>query len=162
GYIHLGPAKGDPQFHLYRRADDADRPSGAGGGDWAAQAAAYVRALTAERGLELATALGVPLWSLQELSCGFRGEAGGGGWALLEQNEHREVIGIQRRYESGAKRFMSGGQRGLAMPQGLDYLLAIPCPANPLHGALWVPEGPSDTAALLALRLPAIGRPSNA
>lgn len=59
------------------------------------------------------------------------------------------VVGIRYRSTSGSKWARKGGKEGAFVPTGLD-------PGSPV----WIVEGPSDAAALLAIGLQAIGRPS--
>jgi hypothetical protein len=61
------------------------------------------------------------------------------------------VVGLLRRYRDGSKRSMGGGTRGITIPSGF----------KDRAGPVLLVEGPSDTAAALALGLRALGRPSN-
>ena len=60
------------------------------------------------------------------------------------------VVGIRLRVTAtGEKRSLLGGREGAFVPDSIE-------PGEPL----WLPEGPTDAAALLAIGLPAVGRPS--
>ena len=61
----------------------------------------------------------------------------------------RRIIGVRRRFPNGRKCCVNGSQTGLFVPTGV-----------PDTGQLLICEGPTDTAALLTLGFPAIGRPS--
>ncbi len=196
GFVFLGEAKADPQFGMYRRADDpelkdnqerdrrhARRPSpeprrpaaGAspeappnGNGqrhapipppvDWDATLRDQEQALTPDRRAELAGALGLPDFALSGLRVGFIAEDYRDGerprepcWTFPEVDADGRIIGISRRYRDGLKKAMAGGGRGLTVPRGW----------REREGPVFLPEGPSDTLALTALGLAAIGRPSN-
>lgn len=60
------------------------------------------------------------------------------------------IIGIRTRARNGSKRAIEGSNNGLFFWPGQNG-----------RGPLWVCEGPTDCAALLTLKLAAVGRPSN-
>lgn len=60
-----------------------------------------------------------------------------------------QLVGVRLRYDDGRKRALRGSHNGLFAP-----------PACGDRGALFLPEGMTDTAALLGLGLDAVGRPS--
>jgi hypothetical protein len=162
GFVHLGPARGDPQFHLYRREGDPKLAEGNGrarekGGaapkqtaaDWAARAEEYRRALTPPLRRELTETLGVPENALVALGTSWCPRESC--WTFPEVDGAGAVVGITRRFRDSRKRDMEGGRRGLYVAEGWRQR----------GGPILLPEGPSDTAALTALGLAAVGRPSN-
>jgi hypothetical protein len=74
-----------------------------------------------------------------------------GGWWFPERDETGAVIGIQYRHADGSKKRIYGGSAGLTYADNWDTGV----------GPLLLPEGASDTCALMTLGLSAIGRPSN-
>jgi DNA primase len=64
-------------------------------------------------------------------------------------NAAGDVLGIRLRLPNARKLSVKGGKEGLFIPEGIDA-----------HGLLVIAEGPTDTAALLDLGFPAVGRPS--
>lgn len=60
------------------------------------------------------------------------------------------VVGIRLRDGLGRKWAVRGSKNGIFVPTGIAK-----------DGPLWIVEGPTDTAAMLDLGFPAIGRPSN-
>ena len=161
GFRYLGPCKGDPQFGLYRRDDPLARPCERqvanlppqGAADLPKRAAAAATTLTAELRAELARALGLPESVLGLLSGlgHLARDANGPCWTFPEVDAAGRVVGLTRRYRDGAKRALAGGRRGLTVPSGWQER----------PGPVYCPEGPSDTLALTALGLAAVGRPSN-
>jgi len=71
-------------------------------------------------------------------------------WEFPERDGRTKIIGHLRRFRDGRKRMMNGSHRGIYIPS--DWLTDA--------GPLYLPEGATDTAALLTLGLAAIGRPS--
>lgn len=96
---------------------------------------------------QLADLLGVPRRVLRRLGLGWvdRPER----WSIPERDDLGRVVGISFRHVCGTKTSASGGKRGLVVPDR---------PAG--DGPLYVCEGMSDTAALLAAGRRAIGRPN--
>jgi 5S rRNA maturation endonuclease (ribonuclease M5) len=72
-----------------------------------------------------------------------------GAWAFPMRDHTGKIIGIRFRNTAGEKRAMMGTHSGLFIP---EYLA--------IEGPLFICEGPTDTAALLSMSIPAIGRPS--
>ncbi len=112
----------------------------------------------AEKRAELAAQLGVEVWALELLRCGWSGDR----WTFPERNAHGEVVGISYRHADGCKTFRRGGRRGAIAPAGW------PEPKHPdgnpwvnAGGPILLPEGASDTAALLSMGLLAVGRPQS-
>jgi hypothetical protein len=167
GFVFLGKAKNDEQFTLYRREDDptldrdgwqqwsnngSDRQTNNQAIDWPARAATFAKGLTLERRPVLARDLKLPESVFFTLTIGFDGnDFKGPCWTFPEVNAAGRVIGINRRYLDGSKKLMPGGNRGLTIPDGW----------REREGPVLCPEGPSDTLALTAMGLAAIGRPSN-
>ncbi len=163
GFVHLGVAKGDNGFHLYRRQDDpivaqreeewkarqGNSHAGNGSIDWTHLAANYRAALTPEPRDDLAALLGLPPAVLDSLSTGWNEQASC--WTFPEVDAEGHVIGIGQRRRDNSKNQVTGGRRGLYVPRGwMDR-----------GGPLLLPEGASNTLALTAMGLSAIGRPSN-
>lgn len=94
----------------------------------------------------LAKALGANPEALDALGVGWAG----GAWSIPERDHLRHVVGIVYRPEEGRRWSEDGGNRGLITPRTIgDY-----------GGTLYVPEGMSDTAALLSVGAAAVGRPA--
>jgi hypothetical protein len=163
GFVCLGPAKGDPQWVLYRREDDpllnGEHEAAA---DWQAKAEALAGNLTPALRDELAGALGLPVAVLDELPLlGYdprsrqkddQGQSVPSPcWCFAETDAGGRAVGILRRFRDGKKRSQRGGKRGLILPR--DWQEG--------DGAIFLPEGPSDVLALRALGLAAVARPSN-
>ncbi len=163
GFIDLGPAKGDAQFRLYRRADDPGRERHRGNGrqarpDLGRLARDLAAGLTGAHRAGLAQALDLPEWvtckipyvgySATGFHEGYRDKAC---WTFPEVDSRGNVVGIGCRYADGAKKALPGGKRGLTIVP--DW--------RKQDGPLYLVEGPSDTLALAALNLAAVGRPSN-
>ncbi len=125
----------------------------------AQDARSYAEALTPELLQELAKLLGLPVSALQRFGVGWRpyderpvpyGTAVGSCWTIPEHDGRGRIVGISRRYRNGEKRHLPGGRRGLILAEGW----------RELPGPIYVPEGFSDTAALVAAGYCAVGRPS--
>lgn len=97
---------------------------------------------------ELADSLGLSVQSLHRLSVG-RSIRHQGAWTFPMRNTTGRVTGIRLRFPDGQKRSVRGGKEGLFLPRGIDG-----------EKRLLVAEGPTDTAALLDLQFPAVGRPN--
>ena len=160
GFLDFGPAQGDPQYNLYRsrtrRADSvvAAASTGRSAGpdpatDWGRLALGYEQELTPGVAKDLASILGLPLEVILRLGIGYiEREAC---WTFSERDADGKVVGINRRYRDGSKRMMKGGSRGLCYAD--DW-------GRP-EGPIFVPEGPSDWATLVAMGLATVARPSN-
>jgi hypothetical protein len=116
--------------------------------NWAELAIACEKALTESSIRTLAENLGVSVESLRALRVGW--SARDNAWTFPECDGEGNVIGILRRFKNGQKKVMPGSQRGLYLP----------CGWREQKGTVYVPEGPSDVAALICDALRAIGRPS--
>lgn len=104
--------------------------------------------LTVELVTQLSNQLGVTVQSLLRLGVGWSPMAAAYSFPMV--NERREVVGIRYRDLQGNKRSIGGGGAGIFVPTGLQ-------PGR----VLFLAEGPTDTAALLDLRLDVIGRPND-
>lgn len=123
--------------------------------DWTLLAQSMFEAPTAaEERNYLAKTLGLKESALVELSVGR-------GWdeyrglpysSWPERDALGKVVGIVRRYRSGAKKTMRHSSHGLYYAMKLIRMK---------NGPIFLPEGGSDTAALLGIGLNVIGRPSN-
>jgi hypothetical protein len=71
-------------------------------------------------------------------------------WTVPEYDGQERVTAINRRYEDGEKRVMSGSRRGLYVPDGW----------RDMPGPVFCPEGFSDAAVLVAAGCCAVGRPN--
>lgn len=109
------------------------------------------RPLEANERDAIASALCLPLAVLDVLPVEFLPNDGSNRWAytIPERDGNGRVIGWNLRYADSSKR--THGARGLFVPIGW----------NMTPGMVVIPEGASDTMALTALGLAAIGRPSN-
>lgn len=97
----------------------------------------------------LSDALQLPTNVLQRLQVGWLPDSRTVSWPMVDANGR--VVGIRLRcIDSGRKWSEAGGREGLFAANDL--------PQEPPQ--LFISEGPTDTAALLSLGLPAIGRPS--
>lgn len=106
----------------------------------------------AEARIELAERIGVSLLSLEALEVGLGYDRDGKRfWSLVERDILWRPVGVSRRYENGSKRHLPGTTHGLYFAK--DWYA--------IRGPILLPEGGSDTAALLTMGLCAIGRPSN-
>lgn len=108
-------------------------------------AAKHAKSVTDGQVEALARELGVSSASLRAIGIGFDGA----NYCFPERNASGTVTAINARLANGEKRVGAGQHRGLILPENLDEL------SDPVL----IPEGPSDTAALLAMGLTAVGRP---
>jgi hypothetical protein len=169
GFSHIGAARGDPQFRLFRPTDPhattaADRrPRSAPPTDWARRFARFREQLTPALRQELAEHLGVPVAALDRLAIGYTPEDchaasivgdnpyAPGGWVFAEADAERRIVGCLVRYRNKRKLSLAGGSRGLILPENWDHG----------DGPVLAVEGPSDVAALLGAGLSCVGRPSD-
>lgn len=84
--------------------------------------------------------------SLARLECGFSDKHNA--WTFPMRNGLGEMIGVSLRGRNGTKWAIPGSKLGLFIPYNLSS-----------EGPIFMPEGASDTAALLDLGLNAVGRP---
>jgi hypothetical protein len=155
GFVYLKQSK-DGVWHLYRREGDptlnhfqGNAPTKEPEIDWAETAAVYEASLTPALRGALAQALGVPEARLADLHTGDKADEDC--WTFPEFDGKGNVVGINRRFQDGRKKAMTGSQRGLYIPDG-----AGDCP-----GPVFLVEGASDSLALISMGLAAVGRPSN-
>jgi hypothetical protein len=116
--------------------------------DWAAQQESYRSRMTAKRMNLLAKNLGLPVSAVKQLRPGWHPTKKC--FTIAETDGAGRVTGVATRDLSGQKQFIKGGHRGLT----------IPTHWQDRSDTLLLPEGPSCLAALLAMGLPGIGRPS--
>jgi replicative DNA helicase len=126
--------------------------------DLRAQAEHFAARLTPDRRAELARVLGLPESVLATLPLlGFSAKGFHEDYyhqpcfTFPELDGDGRVVGISCRYPDHEKKAKPGGSRGLTVPDGWQER----------DGPLYLPEGQSDTLALTAMGLPAVGRPSN-
>ncbi|WP_162667652.1 hypothetical protein [Gemmata massiliana] len=163
GFDHRGPSRGDGQFHIYRRADapTPDRPNKPNKPntprDWGVIAREYAARFDADARTELSGRLELPPEVFSALPllgvCGR--SVSGRTFTFPECSGDRRVIGLSTREPNpdgpDTKKMIAGGKRGLAIPDGW----------RERPGPVLLVEGVSDTLALTAAGLPALGRPSN-
>jgi hypothetical protein len=170
GFVHLGRAKGDPEWTQYRREGDpllqgngweAHRPYTANGRNhdgfseatpinWEDRSRELAGNLNADRASELANDLGLPECSLSALPLlGY--DPSENCWTFPEHDGQGQIIGINRRYKDGTKKAAKDSRRGLSIPS--DWAKR--------NGPVFLPEGASNTLALTAVGLSAVGRPNN-
>jgi hypothetical protein len=116
--------------------------------DWAARCRTYQAACAKADRARLARELGVHPRSLRDLGLGYC--AADDAFTFPERDSGGAVVGILRRFRDGTKKLLAGGRRGLAYPD--DW--------HAYTGPVFVPEGATDTAALLSRGLAAVGRPN--
>ena len=97
----------------------------------------------------LAADLHVTAASLDRLGCAWAEPYRA--WAFPMFDGRRRPIGVRLRATDGGKFCVRGTHNGLFWPRDVDTGVDVP---------LLLPEGPTDTAALLTLGFDAIGRPS--
>jgi hypothetical protein len=125
--------------------------------EWQQKAEVFAEQLTPGRAEELAGALCLSVSTLSELPLlgfcpnGPHTSPGGPCWTFPEEDEAGHVVGLMCRYRNGDKKAWPGGKRGLTVPRHW----------RGREGPVFSPEGASDTLALAALGLAAVGRPSN-
>jgi hypothetical protein len=125
--------------------------------DWTARAQTFANALTIELRDELAADLGLPPAAVSDFAYI--------GWSDREWNNKSEkhepafilpefagdkVVGLNCRFRDGHKKMMAGSLRGLTIAEHWDK-----------GGDVHLVEGFSDSAALGAMGLTALGRPNN-
>lgn len=164
GFVYLKASEKEPGCGLYKREGDG-RPGGDGRPrgekkhiDWEARMRSQEGKLTPELRADLAAALGLPETPLAECRIGYiHTDPDGECWTFAEEDGGGKVVGILRRFRAKPARFnsnkvaLAGSSRGLIVPRGWERY----------EGPVFLPEGPSDTLALVAMGLPAIGRPNN-
>ena len=100
----------------------------------------------AEYRAELAVSLGLSVASLEQLGVGLGHDSFGRFSSWPERDALRGTVGIVRRYPDARKRHIPGGTQGLYIPQGWSRAA----------GPIFLPEGGSDTAALVGMGLCAV------
>lgn len=110
-------------------------------------AASCGAAVNPEELQDLAESLGLTVEGLTRLRVGWAADHRA--WAFPMHGPDGRIRGIRLRTWAGRKFSVTGGREGLFLPVGLTWRVG-----------LLVPEGPTDTAALLDLGFEAVGRPS--
>lgn len=142
GYLHrIGPS-GDFKPREIRLPGPRKRHNG-----FHRQAMNYQQTITPEQEQELSSLLGVSVASLRRLGMGWSPELEL--WTFPMRDGAGNIVGVHLRKANGFKLSLLGGTNGLFMPTGLVA-----------PRGLFVCEGASDTAALLDLGVPVVGRPS--
>lgn len=107
-----------------------------------------------------AGALGVPWKAVRAMGGGFaptkHDQTACGPLHWPEWDGDGNVVGVGKRFANGMKGFVAGGRRGLVVPADLQELRR----RIERRGALLLPEGFSDGAAVWAIGLPVVGRPA--
>jgi phage/plasmid primase-like uncharacterized protein len=117
--------------------------------DWAALHESCREAFAGGMRDELAEVLGLAGEALDAVGYGWSDEYGA--WTCPERDGSGRIIGMSLRSRDGSKWQVPGSRRGLIIPDTF--------PGS--TGPLFIPEGASDVAAMTALGLTAVGRPSN-
>lgn len=121
--------------------------------DWYGPAVKYASQLDQAGKAKLALSLGLPADGLNCIALlGAFEQDGETVYVFPERDGQGNVIGLNRRFRGGVKKHMPGGARGITLPNGWDEETWEP---------LFIVEGPTDTAAMMAAGQKAIGRPSN-
>lgn len=107
----------------------------------------YYAACEEEQQVDASERMGVGDRSLRRLGMGWFPSQGANTFPMFRHS--RRVIGVRVRGTDGDKWAIKGSKQGLFIPTGLDD-----------SKALFVCEGPTDTAAMLDMGFNAIGRPS--
>jgi hypothetical protein len=172
GFFKIGPSKHDSQFVAYRANNDpllyrnqgsaahntsgkrAEKENAENSGNelLLPKALAWAEALVDARGVELAEHLGLPpycLYSMPMIGLNKR-DREGACWTFPEMDGEGHLVGIMRRWPDGHKKQVGNAPRGLTVP---DHW-------TDGEGALYICEGASDTLAMVAMGLNAIGVPS--
>lgn len=121
----------------------------------------YERLFTEQVANDLAKELKLPTWAVSIPGVGatpvefergsWRTGLGDFDWTFAEQDGAGRVVGFHIRYPDGTKRHKTGTNRGLFVPDSWAQN----------RGPVYLVEGASDTLAMNAAGLSAIGRPSN-
>ena len=155
GFRCLGPAEGDPQFTLYRPKGKTPLTSPATNNnkatnepvvDWEDKATHYARLLTPRAAEELAENLGLPEGVVEQFGIGWDPKLEC--WLFPERDAAGDTVGLCRRYRDSRKRFLAGGSRGLSFITPFSKSELSP---------IFLPEGATDTLALTAMGLIAVG-----
>ena len=116
--------------------------------DLRALARTFQDAVAPHRLEKFAGGLGVASSSLDRLAAGWCSSSAA--WSFPMTDARGRVLGIRLRTDSGKKFAVKGGNEGLFIPAGLEC-----------SKTLLLPEGPTDTAAILDLGFTAVGRPND-
>jgi DNA primase len=104
---------------------------------------------TREQYMDLAESLGVRVESVIYLGACWA--TAYKAWAFPMRNVQGDVIGIRIRTKTGKKFAVTGSHGGLFYSDCVNRAEA---------DEVWIPEGPTDTAAVMSVGLVAVGRPS--
>jgi hypothetical protein len=147
GWLHILDTSGPTWSPLIRRIELSAVRIGTDDINLESLAEQYQSAVKGEAFDKLAESLGLSIESLRRLGVGW--SAKHSAWAFPMLDAQGKVLGIRLRLHGGKKLSVKGGREGLFIPKTLDN-----------QGPLLIAEGPTDTAALLDLGFPAVGRPS--
>jgi hypothetical protein len=148
GWTLLGRVQDQPGG-VYIEGDNPDR--GRRPPSWQERHERFQGELSRERDLlyELAEQLRIPSESLTKIGVGWSKREKC--WTFPERDAAGNICGIERRYRTGKKMCMKGSRRGIYVP---DNFLTLPDP-------VLLVEGPTDTAACIAIGCAVIGRPND-
>jgi len=159
GWLHVLRDEGTPRRPSRRAVRTVAPAIGAAGIDFGRMAERYRGILHPGALRTLADSLGLSVESLRRLGIGW--STAYSAWTFPMSDAHGQVVGIRLRRPDGHKLSVKGGHEGVFIPEGLASPHPDPLPKGEgIGGRLLVCEGPTDTAALLDLGLPAVGRPS--
>jgi hypothetical protein len=102
---------------------------------------------------ELADHLRLPPGVMYSMPIAWQEDEKGGCWVFPETDGADRRVGATRRYRDGRTEVVPGSRRGLSAPDDFQW----ECPELPCL----LPVGVTDTLALTALELSALGRPAN-
>jgi hypothetical protein len=117
---------------------------------WQRLAQKYANALSSQKLNWLARKLGIAPTALHALDVGWCETTGGGVYTFPERDGAGHIIGISTRSPDGKKGMITGGHRGLYLPEGW----------RARRGPILIAEGATCTATLTELGLAGIGRPN--
>jgi len=118
--------------------------------DWTALAQQAIKRLKPRDLDRLSTELNVPKWALEAIHIGIMPTRDGEAYTFPEFDGRGQITGISLRFSAGKKKCIGKSQRGLTLPKNWHHG----------DGPILIVEGASDTAALVAMGLSAVGRPS--
>jgi len=95
----------------------------------------------------LSDQLGLPLWTLNDLSVGWSERRKAFSFPMRDSKDR--IIGIRLRSWAGKKYAVTGSREGLFIPKNLEK-----------SSRILICEGPTDCAALLSIGFPVIARPN--
>ncbi len=135
--------KGIPVSPTFVNAPGAKR-------DWAYIAGQAIRRLTAANLTNLAKQIGIPDWALKQIQVGVTQTQEETVYTFPEFDGNGHITGMSVRFADGKTSCIRDSHRGLTLPK--DWQNG--------DGPILIAEGASDTAALVAMGIAAVGRPN--